>query len=147
MARSVNKVVLLGNVGKDPEIRNIPSGIVAEISLATNERHPDGRGGWRDHTEWHTLVAFGRNAEIVREYVRIGGKIFIEGKLRTDSWDDHNAGVQRYWTKIVIFNLVLISRSESRFSEGEYQEGSGEDFASPYAHIPEEAITSQEIPF
>jgi single-strand DNA-binding protein len=80
MARSVNKVVLLGNVGKDPEFRNIPSGIVAELSLATNERHPDGHGGWRDHTEWHTLVAFGRNAEIIREYVQTGSKIFIEGK-------------------------------------------------------------------
>lgn len=144
MARSVNKVVLLGNVGKPPEVRTTRSGIVAELSFATNERRPDGHGGWQDHTEWHTLVAFGRLAEIVAEYVHVGAPLYVEGKLRTDSWDDN--GVKRYWTKIVVLNVVLLSRNEHRSSRGEYRRDADE-FTSSYAHIPEGEITADEIPF
>jgi single-strand DNA-binding protein len=146
MARSVNKVVLLGNVGKQPEVRNTRSGVVAELSLATNERRPDGHGGWQDHTEWHSLVAFGRTAEIIAEYVRVGTPLFIEGKLRTDSWDDTNAGVKRYWTKVLILNLVLLSHGERRSTVEDYRVDP-EDFGSSYAHIPDGQITADEIPF
>ena len=146
MARCVNKVVLLGNVGKPPEIRTTRSGIVAELSFATNERRPDGHGGWQDHTDWHTLVAFGRIAEIVAEYVDVGAQLYIEGKLRTDSWDDTNAGVKRYWTKIVVLNVVLLSRSEQRPSREQYRKDSGE-FTSPYGYISEGEISASEIPF
>ena len=146
MAKCVNKVILLGNVGKEPEISNTRSGIVAQLSLATNERRPDGHGGWQDHTEWHSLVAFGRAAEIISEYVRIGNPLFIEGKLRTESWDDTNAGVKRYWTKIVVLNLVLLSTVDSRSSHEQYREEMGEA-ASPYAYIPDTQITADEIPF
>jgi single-strand DNA-binding protein len=146
MAKCVNKVILLGNVGKAPEISNTRSGIVAELSLATNERWPDGRGGWQDHTEWHSIVAFGRAAEIIREYVRVGNPLFIEGKLRTESWDDTNAGVKRYWTKVVVLNLVLLSSANCRSSRDTYQEGM-DDAASSYAHIPDTEITANEIPF
>lgn len=106
MARSVNTVVLLGNVGVSPSIRATRSGIVAEFSLATNERRPDGHGGWQDHTEWHTLVGFGRTAEIISEYVHVGTQLYIEGKLRTESWDDPQAGVKRYRTKVIVLNVV-----------------------------------------
>lgn len=143
MARSVNKVVLLGNVGRPPEIRNTRSGIVAELCFATNERRPDGHGGWQDHTEWHTLVAFGRIAEIVAEYVHVGAQLFIEGKLRTDSWDDN--GIKRYWTKIVILNLVLLSRNDQRSTREEHRDVG--DSTSPHAYIPEGEITEVEIPF
>lgn len=146
MARSVNKVVLLGNVGKPPEIRNTRSGIVAELSLATNERRPDGHGGWQDHTEWHTLVAFGRTAEIVAQYVHVGTSLFIEGRLRTESWADANAGVKRYWTKVVVLNLVLLSHSEQRSTNEDYRQDRN-DSAPPYAHIPDGQITADEIPF
>jgi single-strand DNA-binding protein len=146
MARSVNKVVLLGNVGKQPDVRNTRSGAVAELSLATNERRPDGHGGWQDHTEWHSLVAFGRTAEIIAEYVHVGTPLFIEGKLRTDSWDDANAGVKRYWTKVVVLNLVLLSHGERRSTAEDYRSES-DDFVSPYAHIPDGQITADEIPF
>jgi single-strand DNA-binding protein len=124
MARSVNKVVLLGNVGKQP----------------------DGQGGWQDHTEWHSLVAFGRTAEVIAEYVRVGTSLFIEGKLRTDSWDDANTGVKRYWTKIVVLNLVLLSHGEQRSTTEDYRDAS-DDAAPPYAHIPDGQITADEIPF
>lgn len=146
MARSVNKVVLLGNAGKQPEVRNTRSGTVAELSLATNERRPDGHGGWQDHTEWHSLVAFGRTAEIISEYVRIGAPLFVEGKLRTESWDDANAGVKRYWTKVVVLNLVLLSNGERRSTVEDYRTDS-EDFGASYAHIPDGQITADEIPF
>lgn len=72
MAKSVNKVVLLGNVGNPPNLSNTRSGLVAELSLATNEQRSDRHGGWQDHTEWHTMVAFGRLAEVISEYVRVG---------------------------------------------------------------------------
>ena len=146
MARSVNTVVLLGNVGVSPSIRTTRSGIVAELSLATNERRPDGHGGWQEHTEWHTLVGFGRIAEIISEYVHVGTQLYIEGKLRTESWDDPNAGVKRYRTKVVVLNVVLLSRNEQRGSRHTYQE-EDRDFSSPYAHIPESEISAQEIPF
>jgi len=146
MARSVNTVVLLGNVGVSPSIRTTRSGIVAELSLATNERRPDGHGGWQEHTEWHTLVGFGRIAEIISEYVHVGTQLYIEGKLRTESWDDPNAGVKRYRTKVVVLNVVLLSRNEQRGSRHTYQE-EDRDFSSPYAHIPESEISTEEIPF
>ncbi len=89
MAKSVNKVILLGNVGKDPEIRSTPGGtMVASFSLATSDRQKDAQGNWQDSTEWHNLVAFKRMAEIVRDYVKKGSKLYIEGKLKTRNWED-----------------------------------------------------------
>ena len=91
MARSVNKVTLLGNVGKDPEIRSSASGImVANLTLATSDNQKDAQGNWQEHTEWHNLVAFKRTAEIVRDYVKKGSKLYIEGKITTRSWDERS---------------------------------------------------------
>jgi single-strand DNA-binding protein len=93
MAKSVNKVILIGNVGKDPEVKYTPSGTpVAKFSLATNERYKDKNGQRQDRTEWHNLVAWQRTAEIVGEYVKKGSKVYIEGSLRTSSWDDKSTG-------------------------------------------------------
>ena len=89
MAKGVNKVFLLGNVGKDPEIRSTAGGMtVASFSLATADRQKDAQGNWADKTEWHNLVCFQRTAEIVRDYVKKGTQLFIEGKIQTRSWDD-----------------------------------------------------------
>src|SRR4051812_48988309 len=89
MAKGVNKVFLLGNVGKDPEIRTTAGGMtVASFSLATADRAKDQQGNWADKTEWHNLVCFQRTAEIVRDYVKKGSQIFAEGKIQTRSWDD-----------------------------------------------------------
>ena len=93
MAKSVNKVILIGNVGKDPEVKYTPSGTpVAKFSLATNERYKDKNGQRQDRTEGHNLVAWQRTAEIVGEYVKKGSKVYIEGSLRTSSWDDKSTG-------------------------------------------------------
>jgi single-strand DNA-binding protein len=110
MAKSVNKVILLGNVGKDPEIRSSASGVmVANFTLATSDRFQDQQGNWQDRTEWHTLVAFKRTAEIVRDYVKKGTKLYIEGKLQTRSWDDKDSGAKRYRTEIIVNDLSLLS--------------------------------------
>ncbi|MGA2890298.1 MAG: single-stranded DNA-binding protein [Terracidiphilus sp.] len=113
MARSVNKVTLLGNVGKDPEIRSTPSGVmVASFGLATSDRFQDAQGNWQDRTEWHNLKAFKRTAEIVRDYVKKGAKLYIEGKISTNSWDDKETGAKKYRTEILVNELVLLSGRE-----------------------------------
>ena len=113
MARSVNKVTLLGNVGKDPEIRSTPSGVmVASFGLATSDRYQDAQGNWQDRTEWHNLKAFKRTAEIVRDYVKKGSKLYIEGKITTNSWDDKETGAKKYRTEILVNELVLLSGRE-----------------------------------
>jgi single-strand DNA-binding protein len=110
MAKSVNKVILLGNVGKDPEIRSTPGGtMVATFSLATSDRYQDQQGNWQDRTEWHNLVAFKRTAEIIRDYVKKGSKLYIEGRIQTRSWDDKDTGAKRYKTEIVVNDLSLLS--------------------------------------
>jgi len=110
MAKSVNKVILIGNLGKDPEVKYTPSGTpVAKFSLATNERYKDKGGEWQDRTEWHNIVAWQRLAEIVGEYVKKGSKIYIEGRLTTSSWEDKQSGEKKYRTEIVAQDLVLLS--------------------------------------
>jgi single-strand DNA-binding protein len=119
MAKSVNKVILLGNVGKDPEIRSTPSGtIVANFILATSDRQKDQQGNWQDRTEWHNLVAFTRTAEIIRDYVKKGSKLYIEGKIQTRSWDDKESGQKKYRTEIIVNELALLSGREKGASGG-----------------------------
>ncbi len=125
MAKSVNKVFLLGNVGKDPEIRSTGGGtMVANFTLATSDRQKDAQGNWQDRTEWHNLVAFTRLAEIVRDYVKKGSKIFVEGKIQTRSWDDKETGAKRYRTEIIVNDLSLLSGREEGAGAGSRQSGS-----------------------
>jgi single-strand DNA-binding protein len=122
MAKSVNKVILLGNVGKDPEIRSTGGGtMVASFTLATTDRYQDAQGNWQDKTEWHNLKAFKRTAEIVRDYVKKGTKLYIEGKITTNSWDDKESGQKRYRTEIIVNDLSLLSgRDDSSGGSGGY---------------------------
>lgn len=104
----VNKVLLIGNLGKDPEIRNTPSGAaVANFSIATSKKFKDKNGERQERTEWHRLVAFNRTAEVVGEYLRKGSKVFIEGRLQTRKWTDKE-GVERYSTEIIVDNLQML---------------------------------------
>ena len=102
MARGVNKVILIGNVGGDPEVRYMPNGnAVANVTLATSDSWKDKQTGQQqERTEWHRVVFFGRLAEIVGEYVRKGSKLYIEGRLQTREWEKD--GVKRYTTEIVV---------------------------------------------
>ena len=112
MGKSVNKVILLGHAGKDPEVHELRSGTVVNLSLATNESYKDNRGEWQERTEWHHLVGYQRTAEILRDYVRKGSRIYIEGALRTRSWDDKETGQTRYRTEIVVFEVSLLSPAQ-----------------------------------
>lgn len=109
MPKSVNKVILVGNIGKDPEVKYSPSGTpIAKFSIATNERFKDRSGEWQERVEWHSIVAWQRLAEIVGEFVTTGSKVYVEGKLQTSSWEDRQSGQTRYRTEIVARDLVLL---------------------------------------
>ncbi len=109
MAKSVNKVILVGNVGKDPDIKYTPSGIpVAKLNFATNEKFKDKSGEWQERTEWHSIIAWQRLAEIVGEYVSKGSKLYIEGRLHTSTWEDRQSGETKYRTEIVAVDVVLL---------------------------------------
>jgi len=154
MSKSVNKVILIGNLGKDPEVKYTPSGTaVAKFSLATNERYKDKEGNWQDRTEWHNITAWARTAEIAGEYLKKGRTVYIEGRLRTDSWEDKNTKEKKYRTEIVVENLVLLGGGRGESGE----EGGGGRSRGASANMdqrpqPEEAhqgtgITDEDIPF
>ena len=108
MPKSVNKVILVGNVGKDPEVRYSQSGTpVANFSLATNERFKDRNDEWQERTEWHSIVAWKRLAEIVGEYVAKGSKLYVEGKIQTSSWEDRPSGERKYRRPPVLPRIEL----------------------------------------
>ena len=108
---SVNKVILVGRLGKDPEIRSTPSGTsVAKFSLATDHRYTDKAGEKQERTEWHNIVAWGKLAEICGQYLRKGKLIYIEGSIRTDSWDDKETGQKRYRTEIIANQMQMLDR-------------------------------------
>ena len=107
--KSLNKVTLIGNLGKDPELSYTPSGVaVAKFSVATNERWKDQEGNLQEHTEWHNIVAWRKLAEICSQYLKKGSKVYMEGKLQTRSWDDKNTGVKRYTTEIIADDLIML---------------------------------------
>ena len=98
---SVNKVILVGHLGGDPESRFTPGGTaVATFSVATNESRKNSEGNWEDHTEWHRCVLFGKQAEFAGEYVKKGQMVYVEGRLQTRSWEDKE-GMKRYSTEVV----------------------------------------------
>ena len=153
MAKGVNKVFLLGNVGKDPEIRTTGNGMtVATFSLATADRAKDPEGNWTDRTEWHNLVAFQRTAEIVRDYVKKGSQIFVEGKIQTRSWEDKETKVKKYRTEILVNELSLLG---GRGGEGGSSSGGGysrsssssNSAAAPANDYADQQITDDDIPF
>ena len=111
--RSLNRVILVGRVGKDPEITHIPSieKDVAKFSLATNEGYMDQNKQWRDITEWHNIVAWGWNVQKIEKNVSKGTMILVEGKLKTRKWQDKN-GQDRRTTEIHVDNLVILEKSD-----------------------------------
>jgi single-strand DNA-binding protein len=152
MAKSVNKVILIGNLGKDPEIKYTPSGVpVAKFSLATNERYKDKAGEWQDRTEWHNIVVWQRLAEIVGEYVKKGSKIYIEGRLQTSSWEDKQSGEKKYRTEIIAQDLVLLGGRGEGDVEGRASRGASANAGLDQRPAPSEEhhaeITDEDIPF
>jgi single-strand DNA-binding protein len=131
MAKSINRVQLLGFVGKDVEIKSSNGGTtIANLDLATNDRYKDQSGNWQDRTEWHHLVAFKKTAEIIRDYVKSGSKLHIDGKLQTRSWDDKDSGKKMYRTEIIVRDVILLSAKDgSKPSDGSEELAGDTDYA------------------
>jgi len=109
MAKSLNKVMLIGNLGRDPELRYTTSGVaVANFTLATNESWRDQDGNMKERTEWHTIIAWKKLAEICGEWLKKGKKVFIEGRIQTRTYDDKNTGTKKYITEIVAENMIML---------------------------------------
>jgi single-strand DNA-binding protein len=154
MAKGVNKVFLLGNVGKDPEIRSTAGGMtVASFSLATADRQKDAQGNWADKTEWHNIVCFQRTAEVVRDYVKKGSQLLVEGKIQTRSWDDKTSGEKKYKTEILCNELTLLGGKPG--GEGASTGGYSKSNTASYdqrtpvnpADYADVGITDDDIPF
>ena len=152
MARGINKVILVGNLGRDPEIKYTASGsAIANVTVATSESWNDKQTGEKvEKTEWHRVVAFQRLAEIMGEYLKKGSQVYIEGKLQTRKWQDQN-GQDRYTTEIVANEMQMLgSRADSA---GQQQAGGG-GFRKPAASQQESAkpaydndFADDDIPF
>ena len=134
MSRGLNKVMLIGRLGGNPEIRYTPDGNpVATFNVATNESYTNKNGERITQTEWHRIVVFGKLAEIVGEYYTKGKKVYVEGKLRTRQWEDRN-GNKRWTTEIVANNLFIL-------------DSKGEDFTEETATVEDTPINDDDIPF
>lgn len=123
MARSLNKVMLIGNVGSDPEVRMTPSGAkVAKVSLATNRSFQDRSGQQQERTDWHRLTFFGKLADIVEQWVNKGDRLYVEGRIEYSQTQDDQGGV-RYWTDIVANDMVMLGSGTGGPSEGGWRGG------------------------
>lgn len=136
MARGINKVILIGNVGQDPEVKYMPSGgAVTNISIATSETWKDKNTGQpQERTEWHRVVFFNRLGEIAGEYLRKGSKVYIEGSLRTRKWQGQD-GTDRYTTEIVASEMQMLDgrgdNAGGNASGGDYGQGSNQGYNQP----------------
>jgi single-strand DNA-binding protein len=105
---TVNKVILIGRLGSDPDIRYTPGGsAVANFNIATDRAFKDKDGNWQNETSWHRIVAWTRQAEFAKEYVKKGNRVYVEGRLQTREWEDQN-GQKRYTTEVVVYDLQLL---------------------------------------
>ena len=133
--KTLNRVMLLGSVGKDPEVKTTGGGtMVANFSLATSNRFKGSDGNWQESTDWHNIVVFGKTAEVVRDYVHKGDPIHIEGRIQTRSWDDKE-GKKQYRTEIVCDSLILLGGKKERPS------------AKEMGFPQEPAVSDDDIPF
>jgi single-strand DNA-binding protein len=158
-SRGVNKVILVGNLGQDPEIRQSPNGsVVATLNVATGEAWKDQQGQLQERTEWHRVVMFGRTAEIARDYLRKGSKLYLEGRLQTRKWQDKN-GQDRYTTEIVASEMQMLDRAggeggggnapRPQSSQGGYGNQGGYD-VPPTSGMPPQGLDADfddDIPF
>lgn len=118
MTRSLNKVLVIGNLGKDPEMRYTPSGqAVTNFTVATNRTWTDGDGQRREQTEWFNIVAWGKLAEIANQYLAKGRRVYVEGRLQTRSWEDAE-GQKRYRTEVVANELIMLDRAGTASEDG-----------------------------
>ncbi len=145
MSRSVNKAIIIGNLGSDPEIRTISSGSrVTTLSVATNRRWTSSTGEMQEETQWHRVVAWNKLAEIAEQYLKKGDRIFVEGRIQYRQWEDQN-GQKRYSTEIVALDLVMLGgRGEGAFEMQKAPTNGGEE----YDDFPAESLEEgDDLPF
>jgi single-strand DNA-binding protein len=141
MPKSLNRAELIGNLGKDPEVKYTQGGTaVANFSIATSSSYKDKGGEWRDRTEWHNCIAWDKLAEICKQYIHKGSKVYISGRLETQSWDDKQSGEKKYKTQIVVNDLIML---DGKSGNGESSKRSKE---SPRAH-KDRPIDDSDVPF
>lgn len=134
----VNKVILVGNLGKDPEVRYLENGTaVANFPLATSESYKDKDGNRIDQTEWHNIVVWRKLAEIAENFLKKGSQIYVEGKLRTRSWDDQQ-GNKRYTTEVVADNFTMLGRKDENTGTGVVND-SNQNYSKPASNTPAQA--------
>lgn len=137
---SLNKVMVIGNLGRDPEIRVTPQGQkVATFSIATTERYKDRAGNQQEKTEWHNIVAWRKLADIIERYVKKGSSIYVEGKLTTRSWDDPQSGQKRYKTEIVANQMQMLGGRGDQ-GGGFNQDTHSTDFSQAQQDMPEDDL-------
>ncbi len=143
----INKVILVGRLGKDPEIRSTPGGqSVAKFTLATDERFTDRNGEKQERTEWHNIVAWGKLGEICGQYLKKGKLVYIEGRIRTDSWDDKETNQKRYRTEIVANEMKMLDRRGDE-GGGSYGGGSYAGAKKSSSSQPDVVQDDEEVPF
>lgn len=157
MSRGVNKVILVGNLGQDPEVRYMPNGnAVANITVATSESWKDQQGQQQERTEWHRVVMFRRLAEIAGEYLRKGSQVYLEGKLQTRKWQDQQ-GQDKYTTEIVADQMQMLGGRSGGGQQGgapgmgapmaqQPQQGGYQQQAAPQQQAPRQQAPQQQAP-
>ena len=124
---SVNKVVIVGHIGADPETRFTPSGTaVANFNVATNESRKNSDGGYQDHTEWHSCVLFGKRAEFAGEYLKKGQLIYLEGRLQTRSWED-DSGTKKYKTEVIGNEITMLGKKVGTGGSSQNRDDASDD--------------------
>lgn len=150
---SVNKVILVGNLGRDAELKFTPSGFpISSFSLATTDRRKDKDNQWQDRTEWHRIKLLGKQAESLQDYLKKGKQIYVEGRLETRSWDDKD-GQKRYMTEIVADRIQLLGGAGGGGGRGSGggggRSGGGDDMDDPFSDPsgPPADMSDDDIPF
>lgn len=146
----INKVILVGRLGKDPEFRSTPQGTsVAKFTIATDEKFTDRGGEKQERTEWHNIVAWGKLGEICGQYLRKGKLVYIEGSIRTDSWDDKESGQKKYRTEIVARDMKMLDRrGDEGGSGGSYGQSQSRGGGSSRPAAGSDMIEDdEEVPF
>jgi single-strand DNA-binding protein len=154
MSRTLNKAMLIGNVGRDPELKHTPSGIpVISFRLATSETWKDRDNNLREHTDWHTVVAWRGLAEVVHKLVQKGSRVYIEGKIQTRTFDD-KLGNKRHVVEILADNLLLLDNRKPKDRDGDYEYSDNDDDDNSSSYNDDDykeynsfGGTSKDIPF
>ena len=146
MSRSLNKVMLIGNVGNDPDVRTTSSGTpIANMSLATTRKWQDGSGEQKEKTEWHRLTVWGKLVDVVERYVKKGDRLYVEGRIEYS--ESESDGQKKYWTNVNVFEMVMLGSTGAEGQGGGGRGGGFQGDSSPAADPPPISETDDDLPF